>query len=458
MRVQVRERRLPQARDRPESAGGGYVFTDRPGVHSVRRVSAGTLERVYENAKRSSARTSGTGRGGSGRRGAVLSQEAADTLQSNLLLWMEHGDICVPGYTRLSDNPEIQTACLRIAELVATMTIHILENTDKGDIRIEDELSRMLDITPNGTMNRSQWLIVNTMNMLLHGKGNAICVPHTRDGLLERMEPISPSRVSLTPVGSSFTDYRVLIDGIPHDPEGLMHFVYNPDARYPWMGKGATATLADIAKNLRQAQKTENAFMSSEWKPSIIVKVDALSDEFSSPAGRQKLLESYVKPATPGEPWLIPAEGFQVEQIRPLSLADIAIKDTVEMDKRTVAAVIGVPAFLLGIGSFNRDEFNHFIQTKIRIIAEIIQQEMTRCLIISPRRYIRLNYWTLLDYAFAELSKTLLEGADRGFVNGDEWRTRLHLPPVGLTEYKVLENYIPYDKSGEQSKLTGGKS
>ena len=414
MRVQVRERKLPQARDRPRKAAG----KKRNGI-----------------------------------------QNALDTLQSNLLLWMDSDeDICVPGYTRLSDNPEIQTACLRIAELVATMTIHVLENTDNGDVRIEDELSRMLDITPNRTMNRSQWLIVNTMNMLLYGKGNAICVPHTRDGLLESMEPISPSRVNLMPVGNSFTDYRVLIDVIPHNPADLMHFAYNPDPIYSWKGQGATVTLADIAKNLRQAQKTENAFMSSEWKPSIIVKVDALADEFSSPAGRQKLLESYVKPATPGEPWLIPAEGFQVEQIRPLSLSDIAITDTVELDKRTVAAVIGVPAFLIGIGSFNRDEFNHFIQTKIRIIAEIIQQEMTRCLIISPRRYIRLNYWTLLDYAFAELSKTLLEGADRGFVNGDEWRTRLHLPPVGLTEYKVLENYIPYDKSGDQSKLTGGSS
>ena len=414
MRVQVRERKLPQARDRPGKTAG-----------KTRSQNQNTL----------------------------------DALQSSLLLWMSSNeDICVPGYTRLSDNPEIQTACLRIAELVATMTIHVLENTDNGDVRIEDELSRMLDITPNRTMNRSQWLIVNVMNMLLYGKGNAICVPHTRDGLLESMEPISPGRVSLMPIGSSYTDYRVLIDGIPHDPADLMHFVYNPDPHYSWKGQGTTVTLADIAKNLRQAQKTENAFMSSEWKPSIIVKVDALADEFSSPAGRQKLLESYVKPATPGEPWLIPAEDFQVEQIRPLSLSDIAITDTVELDKRTVAAVIGVPAFLIGIGSFNRDEFNHFIQTKIRIIAEIIQQEMTRCLIISPRRYIRLNYWTLLDYAFAELSKTLLEGADRGFVNGDEWRTRLHLPPVGLTEYKVLENYIPYDKSGDQSKLTGGSS
>lgn len=305
-------------------------------------------------------------------------------------------------------------------------------------------------------MNRSQWLIANVMNMLLYGQGNAICVPHTYQGYLQSMEPITADRVSLVPDGISMRDYWVQIDGIPRDPENLMHFVYNPDPRYLWKGQGVTVTLRDIAKNLRQAQKTENAFMASEWKPSIIVKVDALTDEFSSPEGRQKLLDSYVKPASPGQPWLIPAEQFQVEQIRPLSLADIAIKDTVEMDKKTVAAVVGVPAFLLGVGEFKRDEYNNFVQTKIRAIAQTIQQEMTRCLIESPDYFIRLNYYSLLDYDLAGLSNLLLAGADRGFVNGDEWRDRMHLPPAGLKEYKVLENYIPYDQSGNQKKLTGG--
>lgn len=376
---------------------------------------------------------------------------------SQYLALIEGEDICVPGYTRLSDNPEIQTACLRIAELIGSMTIYLMRSTDQGEERVKNELSRVLDITPERHMNRSQWLIANVMNMLLYGQGNAICVPHTYQGYLQSMEPITADRVSLVPDGISMRDYWVQIDGIPRDPENLMHFVYNPDPRYLWKGQGVTVTLRDIAKNLRQAQKTENAFMASEWKPSIIVKVDALADEFSSPEGRQKLLESYVKPSTPGQPWLIPAEQFQVEQIRPLSLADIAIKDTVEMDKKTVAAVVGVPAFLLGVGEFKRDEYNNFVQTKIRAIAQTIQQEMTRCLIESPDYFIRLNYYSLLDYDLAGLSNLLLAGADRGFVNGDEWRDRMHLPPAGLKEYKVLENYIPYDQSGNQKKLTGGE-
>lgn len=371
--------------------------------------------------------------------------------QSQVAFWVADNDLCCAGYTKLSDNPEIQTACLRIAELVGSMTIYLMENTPDGDKRIINELSRMIDITPNGTMTRSTWMTAIVMNMLLYGKGNSICVPHTYEGILRSLEPISASRVSFMPIG--YRDYRVEIDGQTRDPESLMHFVYNPDPMYLWKGQGVTVTLKDIANNLKQAQKTENAFMTSEWKPSIIVKVDALTDEFSSPEGREKLLQSYVMPSQTGQPWLIPAEQFQVEQVRPLTLADLAIKDTVELDKKTVAAVIGVPQFLLGVGQFNRDEWNNFVQTKIKAIVTNIQQEMTRCLILSPKWYLMLNYWSLIDYDMKSMSEVLLAGADRGFVNGDEWRDRLHMPPAGLKEYKVLENYIPYSDSGNQKKL-----
>lgn len=375
---------------------------------------------------------------------------------SPFALWLSDDSICCDGYTRLSDNPEIQTACLRIAELIGSMTIKLMANTEDGDIRIQNELSRKIDIEPNGNMTRIQWMTAIVMNLLLYGEGNSVVVPHTYGGNLQSLEPISASRVSFMPVGGSYREYQILIDGRPREPDSVLHFAYNPDREYMWKGRGITVTLKDIAKNLKQAQKTENAFMSSKWKPSIIVKVDALTDEFSSPEGRQKLLDSYVKPATDGEPWLIPAEQFEVEQIRPLTLGDLAIKDTVELDKKTVASVIGVPSFLLGVGEFKRDEWNNFIQSRIRPIVLIIQQEMTRGLILSPKWYLDFNVWSLMDYDMGKMSSILLAGSDRGFVNGDEWRNRMHLPPAGLKEYKVLENYIPYDMSGDQAKLNGG--
>ncbi|MBR2698449.1 MAG: phage portal protein, partial [Clostridia bacterium] len=139
--------------------------------------------------------------------------------------------------------------------------------------------------------------------------------------------------------------------------------------------------------------------------------------------------------------------------VKPLTLADLAIKDTVELDKRTVASVLGVPPYLLGLGEFKREEWNNFVQTKVRALALLIQQELTRALIISPKWYLMLNYWSLLDYDLKSVSDIMLAGADRGYVSGDEWRDRLHMAPAGLTEYKVLENYIPVDMSGKQKKL-----
>lgn len=373
---------------------------------------------------------------------------------SAFALWLSDSELCVPGYTRLSDNPEIQTACLRIAELIGGMTIYLMSNTEQGDIRIVNELSKLIDITPCGTMTRMQWMTGIVMNLLIHG--NSVVVPHTGGGILHTLEPISSGRVSFQPVGSSYTDYRVLIDGQVHKPEELMHFACNPDPTYLWKGRGLMVTLKDVANNLKQATKTTQAFMSSEWKPSIIVKVDSTNGMYGDPEQRRKFLESYIKPPYQGAPWLIPAEQIQVEQVKPLTLADLAIKDTVELDKRTVAAVVGVPPYLLGVGDFNRDEWNSFIQTRIKTIALTIQQEMTRALIISPKWYLQLNYWSLIDYDLKAVSDILLAGADRGYINGDEWRNRMHMAPAGLTEYKILENYLPYDMSGKQKKLVQG--
>ena len=371
----------------------------------------------------------------------------------SVAIWLNDGDICCPGYMRLSDCPEVQTACLRIAELIASMTIYLMRNGPDGDERIQNELSRMIDITPNRSMTRMQWMTAIVMNLLLHGAGNSIVLPHTHGGILASLEPIAAARVQLVPVNGSYRDYKILIDGNPHDPNDVLHFAYNPDPVYLWKGRGVTVTLRDVANNLKQAQKTKNAFMSSEWKPSIIVKVDALSEEFASPEGRQRLLESYINPPAPGAPWMIPAEAFSVEQVKPLSLSDLAINEAVEIDKRTVASVIGVPGFLLGVGQFNRDEWNNFIQAKIRPIALIIQQELTRGLIISDKWYLQMNYWSLIDYDLGTISNILLAGADRGYVNGDEWRDRMHMPPAGLKDFRALENYIPTDMAGLQKKL-----
>lgn len=374
-------------------------------------------------------------------------------------IWSQGGipDICVPGYVTLDKCPEILTAARWIATLVGSITIHLMNNTDRGDVRIVNELSRVIDINPMPNMIRSTWMESIVMTMLLYGRGNAIVLPHTHKGYLQSLEPVAASRVTLMAKVNSYRDYEVWIDGHPKRPSSVLHFVHNPDKTYPWKGAGVTVSLAEVAQNLRQAQKTKNAFMSSNWKPSIIVKVDALTDEFSSPKGREKLLESYVKPATEGDPWLIPAQQFEVEQVRPLTLADLAINDSVKIDKETVASIFGIPPFLLGVGEYNRDAWNNFIQNVIRPIAISIQQEMTKKLILNPKWYLKFNVRSLMDWDIVSLYNVYGGLSDKGIVDGNEVRDIIGMSPRdGLDELRILENYIPTNMIGNQKKLIQG--
>ena len=372
-----------------------------------------------------------------------------------LVIGGEDDSICVPGYTSLDQNPEIMTACHTIAELIGSITIHLMSNTEDGDVRIQNELSRMIDITPMPTMTRKTWVESFVMTMLLYGRGNAVVLPHTSRGYLRRLEPIAASRVAFVPIG--WSDYEIYIDGKKHRPDDVLHFTYNPDKTYLWKGQGVTVTLRDIANNLKQAEATKKGFLESKWKPSIIVKVDSMTEELASPEGRERILNEYIKMDGEGKPWVIPAEQIDVETVKPLTLADLAIADTVELDKRTVAAVIGVPPFLLGVGEYDPDAWNAFVRTKVRAIVTGIAQEMTRKLIISPQWYIRFNEMSLLDWDLQTIASVFGELRKQGVVDGNEVRDRIGMSPrEGLSELVMLENYIPTDKLGDQKKLQGG--
>lgn len=359
------------------------------------------------------------------------------------------------GYTTMDNMPEVVSACFRVAQLISSMTIYLMANTENGDVRINNELSRKIDIEPHKNMTRSTWMTAIMMNLLLYGDGNSIVYPHTNGGLLGDLEPISPDRVGfLRVVGTS--DYYVTIDNQRYAPSELLHFVMNPRKDFPFIGCGFRQTLKQVVETLAQAQATTKGFMQSKWKPSIIVKVDAMTDEFASPEGRKRLLDDYIGTEEVGAPWLIPAEQFSVEQIRPLSLSDLAVNDTVTLDKKTVAAVLGVPPFVLGVGEYKQDEWNSFISNTIRPIAQSIEQEMTRKLIVSPRMFLAFNMSKLYSYDLKTLSDVYGGLYDKGIVTGNEVREKLYMQPKEtLDKLIVLENYIPVDKIGEQKKLGG---
>ncbi len=392
---------------------------------------------------------------GKKRKGGNNVRDATSTGQGSAVGFYLRGDqdtICIPGYTRLSDNPEVVMAVNKIASLIGSMTIHLMANSDQGDIRIKNELSRQVDITPNRCMSRKslmEWII---QTLLLYGNGNAVVIPTTHNGYLGDLIPVPYTSVSFVP--QDIFGYDININGENHDPNGLLHFTVNPDPVYPWKGNGFRVALKDVVKNLTQAAATKKGFMESKWKPSVIVMVDSDAEELANSEGRDKLLEQYMANSEVGKPWMIPASLFKVEQVRPLSLNDLAINDTVTLDKKTVAAILGVPSWVVGAGAFSRDEWNAFVTTTVLPIVRGIEQELTRKLLISEKMFFRLNPWSLYSYDIGTLAKIGSDLYVRGIMTGNEVRDWIGLgPKPGLDDLVILENYIPLDKIGEQAKL-----
>ena len=166
-------------------------------------------------------------------------------------------DLKFCGYVKLSENPEIISAVNKIADLISSMTIHLYGNTENGDIKIKNELSRKIDINPNDVMTRKTFISAVVRQLLLEGDGNAIILPTYRDGYIDNLYPIPPSQYMFIPQGIFGESYKVNINGVTYDPDEVVHCVINPRPEYPWHGRGYRASLYEVAKSLKQAEKTK---------------------------------------------------------------------------------------------------------------------------------------------------------------------------------------------------------
>lgn len=361
-------------------------------------------------------------------------------------------DLISENYTKLSDNPEVRMAVDCIADLVSNMTIQLMQNGETGDKRVKNALSRVVDIEPNQYISRKtfiQWLV---RSMLLEGEGNAVVKPKVVRGEIVELIPISPYKVTFNVSDDDFK-YSITFDNKEYDPNELLHFVLNPSIERPFIGTGYKVSLRDIVGNLKQASATKKGFMSSEYMPNIIVSVDSDSDDFSDEEGRERFEQMYLKRKEKGKPWIIPEGMIDVQQIKPLTLNDLAINDAVTLDKKTVAGIFGVPAFLLGVGTYNKDEFNNFINTKILSIAQIIQQTLNK-LIIEEDMYFSFNPRSLYNYSLTEMVSAGAQMAQLNALRRNELRNWIGMPPdAEMDDLLVLENYLHQNDLDKQNKL-----
>lgn len=367
----------------------------------------------------------------------------------------DYDSLCANGYISMANQPEVKIAVDKIAKLISTMTIHLMENKDNGDIRVHNELSRKIDINPWNNSTRSNFMYNIVSNMLL--EGNSFVYPLIKDGLIQDLIPLEPSLISFDESISTKTDgYYIIYQGKTYKNNELLHFLINPDPNKPYIGRSFRIPLKSILDNLNQAQATKKGFLSSKWRPNLIISVDAMTGELATKEGREKVLEKYIESDSAGQPWVIPGGTMEVKEIRPLSLKDLAINEGVEIDKKTVASIFGIPSFILGIGEFNKDEYNSFIDSTILPIARVIEQELTKKLLLSRNMYFRFNPRSLYAYSTTELAGMGSDLYTKGIITGNEVRDLIGFGPLDqLDELIILENYIPLEESGNQKKLGG---
>ena len=81
------------------------------------------------------------------------------------------------GYVPLYSCPEVAMCVDAIADLVSNMTLRLMRNTDTGDVRVVNGLSRAIDIMPNAYQNRKAFVYNIVSTLLTVGNGNCVVVP-----------------------------------------------------------------------------------------------------------------------------------------------------------------------------------------------------------------------------------------------------------------------------------------
>lgn len=357
-------------------------------------------------------------------------------------------------YGALSDNEEVRKCIHKIADLVSDMTIMLLKNGQYGDERVRDGLSRKIDIEPNKLMTRKQFIYKIVSDMIVYG--NSIVFPKIKDGLIDDLEIFKMDSVVYQEKGNS---YQILYKGNVYLPDEILHFVLIPDKNYCWRGQGFADQLVGAVNNLVQANGTKKEFLRSKWQPTIIMQVDSTAVELAEEENREKILNSYTDGMKRGRPWLVPFDEVKIQEIRPLTLNDLNVHESIKLEKQVIAGVFGIPAFLLGVGDFNREEYNNFIATTICSYGMIIQQELSKKLLYSPDLYFKFNPRSLMQYSLQEKTEMVQGLVKMGMLSRNEGRNEFDYSPSnedGMNDYIVLENFIPVGDVGNQKKLEKG--
>lgn len=364
-------------------------------------------------------------------------------------------------YIELDKQPEVIKAVRVIADTVSNIPIMLLNYSEEsGKQRLKNSLSRKIDIEPNENMTRKQFIFKIVEQMLL--TGNSIVIPtfYKQKNKNTSDEKTFIKNLDILKNDSfKIENNNLVINNKNIKFNNILNFCLFPNENCYQKGNGYKEKIKEIALSLKTANDTKKSFLQNKYKPSIVISVNGDSEELEDENKRNNILNSYIGNSEAGKPWLIPAGEIDLKTITPLSLNDLAIIDGLKLDITRLASLMGIPKFMLGIGEYNKDEYNNFINTTILNITTIIEQELTKKLLWSSNHYFKFNIKKIMHHSLSDKIVMATELTTAGMLTRNEGRAMFDYSPInstGMNDIVILENYIPIDKTGKQNKLEKG--
>lgn len=362
------------------------------------------------------------------------------SIRSEPLNYMIYNDFGNSGYYPIEFERAVET----IGGLLGALTLQVWQSKGNTKERLKNAKSYWLDIEPVRGATRLEWTkkVVRTM----YERGVCFVSVET-DSAGNQLKILDDALVQ--------TDgtVRCYKQNVVYKATDLLRFSVGT--------KPALEALKQTNDNLRMAAALKARFLKNSFIPKIVVKVDvdmsALTDENDK---RLKVLQNVIaRSSESGQP-IVFEQGFaEIQELKGRTYDELGLDVALKDEQLKVAAFFGLPAFLVGAGSFDREEYNLFIKTTFMTLVRMFEQQLSR-VFASKDVYVKYNTERLLSIDLSEQMSFVSECLAQGIMTPNEARQKLGLTPSGakgMNDFRILENYVPVSQLGDQTKLNKKK-
>lgn len=319
----------------------------------------------------------------------------------------------------------------RIASTIATLPVHLYEETSKGkQVLREHPLARLLKIAPNQFQTWSDFAGYIVRCLLLRGNAYVRIYRHEETGDIIRLLPIAPDRVTpkLHPKRHRLEYFVDKKNPLPED--SVWHVRGLPDDDF-LLGVSAIQAAAKVIDAGRASVDLQRAVTDNAAQPRDIFETDGTLDDEEA----AKFLQDW-KAKTSGQEaggsYVLPV-GLKHKQLT-ISLEDKQFIESRRLTADEIAGIFGMPRFMVlgDVATWTEEIQAYFAQIVIRPWVVRIEQSFARdCLLPSEqgRLYIRVAMDGLMRASLAGRTQAYKTQIEAGMMSPNEARELEDRPP-----------------------------